>query len=128
MTKAATRPSLHEDVTAALHTLGLALPAGALDAVLKAAEQESLGYLEFLHRLLAGPAEAKQQRALERRIRAAQFREVMTLDGFDWEFNAKGLDRRVVEQLVTCDFVRRRENVILVGQTGLGKSRILQSA
>ena len=51
----------------------------------------------------------------------------MTLDGFDWEFNAKGLDRRVVEQLVTCDFVRRRENVILVGQTGLGKSRILQS-
>ena len=37
------------------------------------------------------------------------------------------MDRRVVEQLVTCDFVRRRENVILVGQTGLGKSRILQS-
>ena len=127
VTRAATRPSLHEDVTAALHTLGLALPAGALDAALKAAEQESLGSLEFLHRLLAGPAEAKQQRALERRIRAAQFREVMTLDGFDWEFNAKGLDRRVVEQLVTCDFVRRRENVILVGQTGLGKSRILQS-
>lgn len=127
MTRAATRPSLHEDVTAALHTLGLALPAGALDAALKAAEQESLGSLEFLHRLLAGPAEAKQQRALERRIRAAQFREVMTLDGFDWEFNAKGLERRVVEQLVTCDFVRRRENVILVGQTGLGKSRILQS-
>ena len=29
--------------------------------------------------------------------------------------------------MVTCDFVRRRENVILVGQTGLGKSRILQS-
>ena len=98
-----------------------------LDAALSAAEQESLGYLEFLHRLLAGPAEAKQQRALERRIRAAQFREADTLDGFDWEFNAKGVDRRIVEQLVTCDFVRRRENVILVGQTGLGKSRILQS-
>ena len=37
------------------------------------------------------------------------------------------MDRRAVEQLATCDFVRRRENVILVGQTGLGKSRILQS-
>jgi DNA replication protein DnaC len=127
VTKAATRPSLLEDVTAALHTLGLVLPIGVLDAALLAAEQESLGYLEFLHRLLAGPAEAKQQRALERRIRAAHFREVITLDGFDWEFNAKGVDRRVVEQLVTCDFVRRRGNVILVGQTGLGKSRILQS-
>jgi DNA replication protein DnaC len=127
VTKAATRPSLLENVTAALHTLGLALPAGTLDAALLAAERESLGYLEFLHRLLAGPAEAKQQRALERRIRQARFREVMTLDGFDWEFNANGVDRRVVEQLVTCDFVRRRENVVLVGQTGLGKSRILQS-
>ena len=37
------------------------------------------------------------------------------------------MDRRAVEQLATCDFVRRRENVVLVGQTGLGKSRILQA-
>src|SRR5207302_629908 len=50
-----------------------------------------------------------------------------TLEGFDWEFNAPGLDRRSVEQLATCDFVRRHENVILVGQSGLGKSRILQA-
>ena len=50
-----------------------------------------------------------------------------TLDGFDWEFNAKGMDRRAIEQLATCDFIRRQENVILVGQTGLGKSRVLQA-
>jgi DNA replication protein DnaC len=118
--------SLHDDVTAALGALGIALPADALDAALSVAEKESLSHLQFLHRLLAGPAEARRQRALERRIRDAQFREVTTLEGFDWAF-AKGLDRRAVEQLATCDFVRRRENVILVGQTGLGKSRILQS-
>ena len=99
----------------------------ALDAALSAAEKESLSHLEFLHRLLAGPAEARLQRALERRIREAKFRELTTLEGFDWEFNAKGLDRRSIEQLATCDFVRRHENVILVGQTGLGKSRILQA-
>ena len=40
----------------------------ALDAVLSAAEKDSLSHLEFLHRLLAGPAEARLQRALERRI------------------------------------------------------------
>ena len=99
----------------------------ALDAALSAAEKESLSHLEFLHRLLAGPAEARLQRALERRIRDAKFRELTTLEGFDWEFNAKGVDRRSIEQLATCDFVRRHENVILVGQTGLGKSRILQA-
>jgi DNA replication protein DnaC len=121
------RRGLHDDVTASLRTLGVALTGAALGAALSAAEAEALGHLEFLHRLLAGPAEAKLQRALERRVRAAKFRELTTLEGFDWSFNAQGVDRRVVEQLATCDFVRRRENVILVGQSGLGQSRILQA-
>ena len=123
----AAAPNLHGDVTAALQTLGVGVTPEALDAALSAAEKESLSHLEFLHRLLAGPVEAKLQRALERRIRAAKFRERTTLEGFDWEFNAKGVDRRSIEQLATCDFVRRHENVIMVGQTGLGKSRIIQS-
>jgi DNA replication protein DnaC len=120
-------PRFHDDVTAALRTLGIALAPGVLDAALSAAEKESLSHLEFLHRLLAGPTEAKLQRGLERRLRAARFKELTTLEGFDWAFNARGVDRRSIEQLATCDFVRRRENVILVGQTGLGKSRILQA-
>ena len=118
---------LHGEVTKALRTLGVAVTPEVLDAALSAAEKESLSHLEFLHRLLAGPAEARLQRALERRIRDAKFRELTTLEGFDWEFNARGLDRRCIEQLATCDFVRRQENVILVGQSGLGKSRILQA-
>ena len=118
---------MHENVTTAFRTLGVALDSETLDAALSAAEKKSLSHLEFLHRLLAGPAEAKLQRALERRLREAKFREQTTLDGFDWEFNAKGMDRRAIEQLATCDFIRRQENVILVGQTGLGKSRVLQA-
>ena len=121
------RRSLHDDVSAALRALGVPVTQTMLDAALSAAEKESLSHLEFLHRLLAGPAEARQQRALERRIRDAKFRELTTLEGFDWAFNAKGVDRRTIEQLATCDFVRRRENVVLVGQSGLGKSRILQA-
>ena len=58
-----TRRSLHDDVTAALRTLGIAVTPAALDAALSAAERESLSHLEFLHRLLAGPAEARRQRA-----------------------------------------------------------------
>jgi DNA replication protein DnaC len=119
--------SLHDDVTAALRTLGVAVTPAMLDAALSAAERESLSHLAFLHRLLAEPAEARSQRAVDRRIRAAKFRELTTLEGFDWAFNAKGIDRRTIEQLATCDFVRRRENVVLVGQSGLGKTRILQA-
>ena len=120
-------PTLHSDVTAALQTLAIGVTPEALDAALSAAEKESLSHLEFLHGLLAGPVETRFQRALERRIRAAKFRERTTLEGFDWEFNAKGVDRQNIEQLMTCDFVRRHENIVMVGQTGLGKSRIIQS-
>src|SRR3954462_11386899 len=82
---------LHDDVTAALRTLGIALAPGALDAALSAAEKESLSHLAFLHRLLAGAAEARLARALERRMDAARFRERTTLEGFDWSFNAAGV-------------------------------------
>src|SRR3954463_9534438 len=109
--KTAAALGLHGDVPKALRTLDVAVTPEALDAALSAAEKESLSHLEFLHRLLAGPAEAKLQRALERRISAARFRELTTLEGFDWSFNAAGVDRRSIEQLATCDFVRRRENV-----------------
>src|SRR5208282_1674795 len=98
---AATQRSLHDDVTAALNALGLALAPVTLDAALQAAERECLSHLEFLHRLLAEPAEARRQRALDRRLRDAKFRELTTLEGFDWAFNAKGVDRRAVEQLAT---------------------------
>src|SRR3954462_7560842 len=82
--KPTTPPRLHDDVTAALRTLGIALAPGALDAALAAAEKEALSHLEFLHRVLAGPAEARLSRALERRIGGARFRELTTLEGFDW--------------------------------------------
>src|SRR5260370_4705814 len=74
-TKRTASPSLRENVAESLRTLGVALAPEALDAALSAAEKESLGHLEFLHRLLAGPAELKLQRALERRIYPAQSRE-----------------------------------------------------
>ena len=68
-TEMATRRSLHDDVTAELRTLGIALTPAAIDAALSAAERESLSHLEFLHRLLAEPTEARRQRALDRRLR-----------------------------------------------------------
>jgi DNA replication protein DnaC len=114
-------------VADALRTLGISLAGDALDTALSAAERESLSHLEFLHRLLTEPAQAKRQRAIERRLREAGLLDAQPLDDFNWEFNAKGLDRRSVEQLLTCDFVRRRENVIVVGQSGLGKTRVLKA-
>jgi hypothetical protein len=64
---------------------------------------------------------------MERRIREACFREVRLLEDFDWEFNAGAIDRVQIEQLATGEFIRRGDNPVVVGQRGVGKSRLVQA-
>jgi DNA replication protein DnaC len=49
------------------------------------------------------------------------------LEGFDWQFNPKAFDRVQIEELATGDFIRRCNNLIMVGWSGIGKSHIIQA-
>jgi DNA replication protein DnaC len=110
-----------------LAALRIILKPDVLDQHLCRAEKEHLSHLEFLARLIGEQADCRRERAIERRIREAHFHQVATLDDFDWQFNAKTIDRAQIEQLATCDFLRRKDNLVFVGQSGLGKSRIIQA-
>ena len=98
-----------------------------LDAALSQAEKQRWSYLHFLVALIGPLADRRRESTVERRIREARFAEVRTLDGFDWEFNAKAIDRTQIEALATCEFIRRGENLVFVGQSGVGKSHIIQA-
>lgn len=106
--------------------LRVPLTADQLDNALSAAEQQSWSHLQFLERLLGQEADQRRERAIERRIRQAKFRDPHTLESFDWEFNAKTIDRTRIENLATCEFIGRGSNLIFVGQSGLGKSHLIQ--
>jgi DNA replication protein DnaC len=108
-------------------TLRVPLSAAELDAAVARAEKERLSPLEFLVRLIGPLAELRRQRAVERRIREARFHEPKTLEGFDWAFNAKAIDRRQIESLAAGEFIRRGDNLVLAGQSGVGKSHIVQA-
>ena len=82
---------------------------------------------DFLDLLLGEQADARRERAVARRIREAHFAEDKTLEGFDWKFNPKAFDRVQIEELATGDFIRRRNNLIMVGWSGIGKSHIIQA-
>jgi len=107
-------------------TLRVPLSATDLDAVLAEAEKQRWTPLELLSHLLGPQADLRRQRAIDRRIREARFREPTTLEGFDWAFNAQ-IDRLQIETLVSGEFIRRGDNLVIVGQSGVGKSRIIQS-
>jgi DNA replication protein DnaC len=106
--------------------LGVCLAEEHLDQTLHQAENNSWSYLEFIEGLLSQPAEVRRQRALERRIREARFPGMKTLEHFDWQFNAQAIDRLQIEELATGDFIRRRDNLLVVGQSGVGKSHLLE--
>jgi hypothetical protein len=46
---------------------------------------------------------------------------------FNWNFNAQAIDRAQIGQLATGEFVRRHENLVMAGQSGAGKSHLLQA-
>jgi len=93
---------------------------------LKQAQETGWSHLEFLHRLLADQAGLRRQRRIERLIKDACFREALPLSTFDWNFNP-AIPRLQIEALAQGDFIRRQQNVVFVGQSGLGKSRLIQS-
>jgi DNA replication protein DnaC len=48
------------------------------------------------------------------------------LEQFDWAFNAAAIDRLQIEELATGDFIRRKDNLLMVGKSGVGKTHLLE--
>lgn len=118
--------SLRERVLEHFDALRIPITVDELDQVLASAEHEGLAALEVLDRLLGEQAARRRERSIQRRIDLARFAEHKTLDTFDWKFN-KNIRREHYEQLATAEFVRRHVNVVLVGQSGVGKSHLMQA-
>ncbi len=97
-----------------------------LDRLIGIAEKERLSHLQFVERLVCDQAAGRRERAVARRIREAHFHETKTLEAFDWQFNAAAIDRLQIQELASGDFIRRHDNLVLVGQSGVGKSHVLQ--
>jgi DNA replication protein DnaC len=65
----------------------------------------------------------RERRAIERRIRQARFPVVKTMDSFDF-LAIPSLNKTMVLELARCEFLTRRENVLLLGNSGTGKTHI----
>lgn len=77
----------------------------------------------FLTVCLATEVESRAQRRLSASLRQAKFPEAKTIDKFDFTSIPK-LPKTTIISLTECQFIKRRENVICVGQSGTGKTHI----
>jgi len=88
------------------------------------AAAKQLSHLDFLASIIADEAVAKHQRAAQRRIKQAKFPVIKTLDQFIWSHPTK-INRDQIQHLFTLNFIKNRENIIFLGNPGLGKSHLM---
>jgi len=87
---------------------------------------EQWTYLEFLIRLLQDEVERRGQKQLGLRVRRSGIASAKTLESFDFTFNPS-ISRQQLYDLATCSFIREHRNVLICGQTGVGKSHLGQA-
>ena len=94
-----------------------------LKGALRQTMESGLDYAEFLLNLTEHELRIRSDNRLKRRIREAKFPLIKTLEGFDYE-SAPELDKRLIRQLCTGQYVKEHKNVIFIGRSGTGKTHL----
>jgi DNA replication protein DnaC len=115
-----------ERLRAALKKLRLSGLSESLEVRLHEAQSHNLNHAEFLELLIQDEFLVRSERLLNRRIKSACFRELKTLDQFDWSFNPS-IKKKQVFDLATAHFIREARDVLWLGPPGLGKSHLVQA-
>ena len=110
----------------ALRQLRLSGLIQSLDVRLHEAQSHNLNHAEFLELVLQDELALRSDRLLKRRVKVACFRDLKTLDNFDWSFNP-AIKRKQVFDLATGQFIREARDVLWLGPPGLGKSHLVQA-
>lgn len=115
-----------DTLTQALKQLRLSGLLQSLDVRLQEAAGHSLNHSEFLELVLNDELAIRTDRLVQRRVKAACFRELKTLDGFDWSFNP-AIKKKQIFDLAAGHFVREAKDVLIIGPPGVGKSFLVQA-
>jgi len=100
--------------------------ATSLDLRVQEAAANQLPHAQFLELLLQDELNVRAQRQLERRKKAAGFRDLKPLEDFDWSFNPS-IKRSQIFDLATGQFIRQHRDILLLGPPGVGKSCLAQA-
>jgi DNA replication protein DnaC len=98
----------------------------SLDVRLQEAASNRLNHMEFLELILQDELAVRNDRQIQRRTKAAAFRETKAIDQFDFAFNPS-INKQQIYELATCRFIREAKDVLWLGPPGVGKSFLVQA-
>jgi DNA replication protein DnaC len=111
----------------ALKQLRLGGIAAVLETRLQQAQTERMAPIDLISCLVSDELSRRSDRLLERRRKEAEFRDPqVTLDNFDFNFNKK-MNRSLVFDLATANFIAKHEDALFLGPPGTGKSHLAQA-
>jgi DNA replication protein DnaC len=116
---------MNDALRSALKQLRLSGLLESLEVRLQEAAGHGLSHVEFLELILQDELAVRGDRQLRRRLVAAQFRELKTLEDFDWSFNPS-IKRKQIYDLASGRFIRETRDVLFLGPPGVGKSFLVQ--
>ena len=93
------------------------------EAQAKAAADKNWSHLEFLTQLLSMEAALRHERVVQIRVKDAKIPVLKTIDSFDWAHPAS-IPKQLLLSAFSLSFVEQKENLILVGPSGIGKTHI----
>ncbi len=106
-----------------LLSLGLEEAASGLEELLSRATKEGLTYAQFLSELLAREISSRARKREAMLMRLARLPQIKTLSSFDFT-HLPDLDPKLISELASLRFLKRRENVLLLGPPGVGKTHL----
>jgi DNA replication protein DnaC len=82
--------------------------------------------VDYLAELVEGEVHRREQRSLQRRVRAARLPVLKSLDSFDWSWPKK-INRQQVQNLFGLAFIAEHRNAVFVSNVGLGKTHLMSA-
>jgi DNA replication protein DnaC len=116
-----------EQFTGNCLSLGLKLLAQEYQQIIDRANNNTVGYYEFISDIVQVEAAARQQRRIENLIRNSRLPYPLNLlADFNFDFQPK-LKRKLIMDLASMGFIERKESILFLGGNGVGKSHLAQS-
>jgi len=117
---------MNPQLVSSLKRLRLSGLTSTLEVRLQEAAGNQLSHAEFLELIVSDELMIRDDRAIARRIKRAKFRDLKTVEDFDFSFNPS-IKRREIHELATGRFIRECRDVLFIGPPGVGKSHLAQA-
>ncbi len=117
---------MNPQLKSALKRLKLSGLLSTLEVRLQEAAGNQLSCAEFLELIVNDEIAIREDRAIARRVIASKFRELRSIEDFDFSFN-RSIIRRQIMELATCRFIREQRDILFTGPPGVGKSHLAQA-